>query len=338
MNQAAQREPVALVGAGSIGIGWAIVFARAGHLVGIYDPDIERRNAAGDELGERLAGLREFGLLEEDADEIAARVTVHSELRHAVEGVVHVQENVPESVELKRELFAVLDEMCPESVTLASSSSMLAPSRFASALAGRARVLVVHPGNPPYLLPIVELVPAPWTAAETLDRADGLLTAAGMSTVRVTGEPIGFVFNRLQGAVLREAYCLVRDGVCDVEGVDRVMRNGLARRWSVVGPFASADLNTRGGIAVHAERMGPAYAEMGAERGQDDPWTDELVARIEGERRAQLDLTVWEERVLWRDRSLMALQRCREDRAHDSSARTSPGAILEENTDRLPRS
>ena len=309
----AAGAPVAIVGAGSIGVGWAIVFARAGHPVALHDPAPERRAACGGELRERLTGLSSFGLLAEDVDAIAGRVTVCAELAEAVQGAVHVQENAPESVPVKAELFAALDALCPPSVTLASSSSMLAPSRFAADLPGRDRVLVVHPGNPPYLLPVVELVPAAFTSEATVQRADALLTAAGMSTVRVAGEPVGFVFNRLQGVVLREAYCLVRDGVCDVEGVDRVMRDGLARRWSVVGPFESADLNTRGGIAVHAGRMGPAYAQMGTERGQEDPWTDELVASVEDQRRAQLELQDWDERVLWRDHTLMALQRCRDE-------------------------
>ena len=311
MSQAT-HEPVALVGAGSIGVAWAVVFARAGHPVALHDPAPERREACGGELLARLDALAGFGLLSEEIDAIAARVTVHGSLAEAVQGAVHVQENAPESVALKAQLFATLDALCPPSVTLASSSSMLAPSQFADGLAGRQRVLVAHPGNPPYLLPVVELVPAAFTAPAVVERADALLTGAGMSTVRVSGEPVGFVFNRLQGAVLREAYCLVRDGVCDVEAIDRVMRDGLARRWSVVGPFESADLNTRGGIAVHAGRMGPAYAQMGAERGQDDPWTDELVAHVHGQRRASLDLDDWDERVLWRDRSLMALQRCRD--------------------------
>jgi 3-hydroxyacyl-CoA dehydrogenase len=312
-------EPVAIVGAGSIGVAWALVFARAGHPVTLHDPDPERLEHAPAELTDRLEGLEEFGLLDESPDAIAARVRTRADLKAAVKDAVHVQECAPESVELKRELFARLDAVCGPAVVLASSSSMLAPSRFASELAGRARVLVAHPGNPPYLLPVVELVPAPFTADAAVDVTETLLTGAGMSPVRVSGEPVGFVFNRLQGAVLREAYCLVRDGVCDVEAVDRVMRDGLARRWSVVGPFESADLNTRGGIAIHAARMGPAYAQMGAERGQDDPWTDALVQRVARERRDQLDLSDWDARVLWRDRALMALQRCRDELAPSAS-------------------
>jgi 3-hydroxyacyl-CoA dehydrogenase len=311
--------PVAVVGAGSIGVAWAIVFARAGYPVALHDPDPQRLAHCSPELSQRLEALAQFGLLDETPGEIAARVTMCAQLGDAVAGAAHVQECAPESVELKRGLFARLDAICSPRVVLASSSSMLAPSRFATELRGRARVLVAHPGNPPYLLPVVELVPAPFTDAAAIDATETLLAGAGMSPVRVDGEPVGFVFNRLQGAVLREAYCLVRDGVCDADAVDRVMRDGLARRWSVVGPFESADLNTRGGIAAHAARMGPAYAQMGAERGQDDPWTDDLVTRVERERRAHLDLSDWDARVLWRDRALMALQRCRDEIAHTAS-------------------
>jgi L-gulonate 3-dehydrogenase len=90
-----------------------------------------------------------------------------------------------------------------------------------------------------------------------------------------------------------------------------VVRDGLGLRWSVIGPFETADLNTRGGIAAHAEKLGPAYARMGAERGQHDPWTPDLVAKVTAERRALLPLEKWEERVAWRDRKLMALIRDR---------------------------
>jgi 3-hydroxyacyl-CoA dehydrogenase len=137
------------------------------------------------------------------------------------------------------------------------------------------------------------------------------MASSGMSPVVVRREVEGFVFNRLQGALLREAYCLVRDGVASVEDVDRVVRDGLGRRWSVIGPFETVDLNTRGGIAAHAQRLGPAYARMGAERGQVDPWTEELVAQVVRERRARLPLAEWDDRVAWRDRALAALEQAR---------------------------
>jgi L-gulonate 3-dehydrogenase len=201
---------------------------------------------------------------------------------------------------------------------LASSSSALTASSFAAELVGRARCLVVHPANPPHLLPVVEVVPAPFTSAEIVLRVRALLSAAGMSPVLVAREVEGFVLNRLQGALLREAYCLVRDGVASVEDVDRVVREGLGRRWAFIGPFETADLNTRGGIAAHAERLGPAYARMGAERGQDDPWTPELVADVVAQRRTVLPLEAWEDRVAWRDRALLALEQARRALADDA--------------------
>jgi hypothetical protein len=99
----------------------------------------------------------------------------------------------------------------------------------------------------------------------------------------------------------------VRDGVADVADVDRAISEGLGIRWSIIGPFETVDLNTRGGIRAHAERLGPAYARMGADRGQDDPWTPDLVDRVEGERRAMLPLDEWQSRVSWRDRRMMDL-------------------------------
>jgi L-gulonate 3-dehydrogenase len=277
---------VAVVGGGSIGVGWAVVFARAGFDVAVQEPDAGRREAVAREVQERGGGP----------------VTVHAELEAALAGAEHVQECVPEDVALKRSLFARLADLTDD-IPLASSSSAITASRFAP---GNARALVAHPGNPPYLLPVVELVPAPFTRPEIVDRVEATMRAAGMSPVRVHKEIEGFVFNRLQGAVLREAYCLVRDGVASVDDIDRVMREGLGRRWAVIGPFETADLNTRGGIAEHARRLGPAYARMGAERGQDDPWTPELVEQVTRERRRLLPLDRWEERVAWRDRELQA--------------------------------
>lgn len=302
---------VAVVGAGSIGVSWALVFARAGHAVAVQDPDVGRLVAAPLELAARLHDLAAHELLDEDPDDVAARVRWDVALDAAVRGAVHVQECAPESLEVKRALFAELDRLAEPDAVLASSSSALVASSFAAELAARPRCLVAHPANPPHLLPVVELVPAPFTDPAAVERTAALMAGAGMSPVRLGHEIEGFVFNRLQGAVLREAYCLVRDGVASVADVDRVMRDGLGRRWAVIGPFETADLNTRGGIAVHAGRMGPAYARMGAERGQDDPWTETLVSQVVAARRAELPLERWDERVTWRDRALLALERAR---------------------------
>ncbi len=299
---------IGVVGAGSIGVAWSLVFARARRDVTLYDPDPGRRADAPGELLRRLRDLDVAGLLDEAADLIAARVQVTDELADAVGSVVYVQECAPEELALKRQLFAEMDALAPDAVVLASSSSALPISQVVEGLAGAGRCLVAHPGNPPYLLPIVEIVPAPFTRPSALETADALLSAVGMSPVVLHREVEGFVFNRLQGAVLREAYCLVRDGVVEPQDIDRVMREALGRRWSIIGPFETAELNTRGGIEAHARRLGPAYARMGAERGEDDPWTPDLVARVAAAVAHRFPRPLWEQSVEWRDRCLMALE------------------------------
>jgi L-gulonate 3-dehydrogenase len=306
-------ERVAIVGAGTIGIGWAVALSRGGLMVDLYDPDDDQLARALRELGARLRDLESFELLDEPAAAIGRRLTMHSRLEAALEGAVYVQECAPERLELKRELLGTLDELAPPQTILASSSSAITASAMASHLPGRARCLVVHPGNPPYLLPVVELVPAPFTDEAVVERAHALLAGAGLSPVRVRVELEGFVFNRLQGAMLREAYALVRDGVASVDDIDRIVRDGLGRRYSVVGPFETSDLNVRGGIRAHAERMGAAYGRMGDERGDHARWSDELVAQVDAERRALLPIEQWSERVAWRDRALMRLAKARRE-------------------------
>jgi L-gulonate 3-dehydrogenase len=296
---------VAIVGAGTIGIGWAVALGRGGLEVRLHDPDRAQLERALEDVAARLADLEEFGLLDEPPAAILARVGARPVLADAVEGVAYVQECAPELLELKQRILGELDALTPRETIIASSSSAITASAMAGDLPGRDRCLVVHPGNPPYLLPVVEVVPAPFTREDVIERASELLAGAGLSPVRVRVELEGFVFNRLQGAMLREAYALVRDGVASVEDIDRIVTDGLGRRYSVVGPFETSDLNVRGGIEAHAARMGAAYARM----GNQERWPDELVAQVAAERRAILPLEQWDERVAWRDRALMRLAR-----------------------------
>lgn len=301
---AVAHRGVSVIGSGSIGVGFAVLFAAAGIPVRLADADADALSRARSGVAERMALLRRYGLL---AGEPAA-ISYHLELGEAVRGACLVQECVPEDVELKREVFDQLARLSEPDAVLASSSSALVPSSYAAGSPACERILGAHPGNPPYLLRLVELVPGPSTAEATVEAAQTVHGATGSRTVLVRKEVEGFLFNRLQGAVLREAYCLLRDGVADVADIDEVMRSALGRRWSVTGPFETADLNVRGGIAAHAERMGAAYHRMGTERGQDDPWTPELVARAHRQRRAQLPLEEREKRIAWRDRVLAELR------------------------------
>src|SRR5579884_2378475 len=213
---------VSVIGAGNIGVGWAIVFARAGHQVALHDVDPARLSTASRELRARLDDLASFELLDEPATAVGRRVRAEPILSRAVAGVGYVQECVSEDVELKRALFSELDRHAPADAVLASSSSMIPCSRFAAEVAGRERCLVAHPANPPYLLPIVELVPAPFTGEGTVLRASGLLAQAGMSVVRLGSEIDGFVFNRLQGAL--GDHRTLRDGRSQHAGRNRCPR------------------------------------------------------------------------------------------------------------------
>ena len=296
---------VAIVGCGSIGTAFALVFARAGFSVRVWDAAPTAFERAREDLGLRLALLDEHRLLTEDPGAIVDRVSFCADPSQALQGAVLVQECAPEDIDLKRNLFRRLAELSEPTAVLASSSSALVPSSFASTLNARSRIIVGHPGNPPYLIPIIEVVPSAHTSADTVRTATAIYRAAGLKPIQVRREVEGFVFNRLQGALLREAYCLLRDGVASVQDIDEVVRSGLGPRWNVIGPFETVDLNTRGGIEAHAGRMGPAYERMGAERGQHDPWTAELVAQATEQRRALLPLSEWEGRVAWRDEQLM---------------------------------
>jgi L-gulonate 3-dehydrogenase len=313
----AAAPPVAIVGAGSIGAAFALLFASAGRRVHVFDPSAEQRAALVDQVAASWRDLDSFQLASSTETAVRERIHVFDSLRAAAADADYVQECAPEQVQMKHEIFAELDACTRPDAVLASASSALPISRFAHDLPGRHRCLIAHPGNPPFLLRVIELVPAEFTDANVAQRAAQFLSAVGLVPILVRKEVAGFVFNRLQGAVLREAYCLVRDGVASVEDIDCIVRDGLGLRWSVVGPFETVDLNTRGGIASHALKLGPAYAAMGAERGQHDPWTPELVKTVEQQRRAQLPLEQWQDRVRWRDRALMAALAARRRRDSD---------------------
>lgn len=298
-----------IIGSGSIGIGWAIVFARAGYKVKVFDVEESALRNFEIQVKSRLELLDENKLLDDSPKKIISRIQTTLDLAEAVAGANYVQECGPEKLELKRELFTKLAALTNPDVILASSSSALRTSEFASGIATNARCLVVHPGNPPYLISVAEVVPADFTSNESVEVCKKLLIKVGIIPIQVNNEPQGFVFNRLQGAILREAYCLVRDGVISPTDLDLIVTEGLGKRWSIVGPFATSALNVRGGIKAHVARMGKSYFEMGRERGQNDPWDQELVDRVAADIENKLPDAQWEKNTEKRDLALMKLSK-----------------------------
>ena len=297
---------IAVIGAGLIGRAWSIVFARAGFTVALWDPVPAAVPAARDFIATRLPELAEAGLLADPPAAVLARLHPAASLAEAVAEAAHVQENGPERLEDKQALFAELDRLAPPAAVLASSTSGIPASAFTEHLAGRARCLVAHPVNPPYLVPLVELCPAPWTAPGTVAATRALMERAGQVPVTVKQEREGFVLNRLQGALLAEAFRLLEQDAISPEDLDATIKHGLGLRWSFMGPLETIDLNAPGGLAEYCARFGGLYSRMQREMTPLD-WSAALVARLEAARRAVLPADRLGERTAWRDRRLMAL-------------------------------
>jgi 3-hydroxyacyl-CoA dehydrogenase len=299
---------VAIVGAGFIGRAWTISFARAGHDVTLWDEDATCPGKALSYIEELLPDLQAQDLLGGSTiAEMRSRMHAASRLEEALAGADYVQENTPENVDIKRAIFSRLDAAAQPNAILASSTSAILPSAFTNHLAGRARCLVVHPLNPPYLIPAAEVVPAPWTDAAIVERTAQFLRAAGHAPIVMKRELDGFVMNRLQGALLEEAFRLVANGHASVEDVDIGIREGLALRWSFMGPFETIDLNAPGGVRDYVERYESIYIRLNPSMRDHADWAGPVLNEIEAERRKRLPADKLADRQAWRDRRLMAL-------------------------------
>ena len=297
---------VAVIGAGLIGRAWSIVFARAGFDVALWDKFPNAIPAALDFIADRLPELRQAGLLGEEPEVVLRRIRPIETLREAVKDVEYVQENGPERVPEKKALFAELDHAAPAGAVLASSTSGIPASAFTEELRGRGRCLVAHPVNPPYLIPLVEICPAPWTDESAVERTRALMVKAGQQPATVKKEMDGFALNRLQGALLAEAFRLLADDVISPNDLDALVKHGLGLRWSFMGPLETIDLNAPGGLADYCNRDGPLYAKMQQQAVPLD-WDEALVGKLQAARRADLPANMQPVRQEWRDRRLMAL-------------------------------
>jgi L-gulonate 3-dehydrogenase len=299
---------IAVVGAGLVGRAWAISYARAGHDVALWDESAEAPGAALAAIDRLLPDLHANDLLNgAEAKTIRARIAIAQSLASALDGAFYVQENTPEDLPIKRAVFAKLDATAAPETILASSTSAILPSAFSEGLAGRARMLVVHPINPPYLIPAVEIVPAPWTDAGVVERTAQMLSAAGHAPMTMKREIDGFIMNRMQGALLEEAFRLVQGGYASIEDIDVGLREGLALRWSFMGPFETIDLNAPQGVRDYAERYQKIYDGLFPSTQWRADWSGPVMDVIEADRRKRLPASKLAERQAWRDRRLMAL-------------------------------
>jgi 3-hydroxybutyryl-CoA dehydrogenase len=228
-------ERVAIIGAGLMGHGLALVFASAGHTISITDPVAASRDSVKERVAATLASL--------DKDTSAVeRISVQPSLADAVRDADVVIEAAPEKLELKQQIFADLEAVARPDALLASNTSVIPIGRIAARVSSRHRVLGTHWWNPPYLVPLVEVIQTDGTSPQTVAAMMDLLTRLGKTPVHVKKDVPGFVGNRLQHALWREAIALVADGVCDAQTVDLVVKNSFGRRLAVLGPLENADL------------------------------------------------------------------------------------------------
>jgi 3-hydroxyacyl-CoA dehydrogenase len=312
-------EKTAIIGCGFIGRAWALSFARAGYEVAMWDPDSGQGAKALQFIAGIAGDLERYDLLNgQPPDAVLSRIRKAGSLGDALSDARHVQENAPEDLATKCAVFAELDRLAHGEAVMASSTSALLPSRFTENIAGRHRCLVVHPLNPPYLIRAVEVVPAPWTSVEVIERTRTFMLAAGQIPLVMDREIDGFIMNRMQGAVLEEAFRLVADGYATVEDIDLGIREGLAARWSFMGPFETIDLNAPGGVRDYVQRYQNIYERLFPQMQRRVDWAGPALDTVELQRRRRMPLEAIEERLRWRDRRLMALAAHKRQAVHDT--------------------
>lgn len=299
-------EKVAIVGAGLVGSGWAIVFARAGYEVAVFEPSREVSDRVKDWISRELAEHSELGLVG-DASKIIGRIYIVESLEEALDGAVYVQESVFETVPVKSEVALAIDAHLAPGVIVGSSSSGIPASKFTEGCKNRSQFLIAHPVNPPHLVPVVELVPAPWTDMDVVTQCRALMEKVGQVAVTVNREIDGFILNRLQGALLNEAWALYSEGYATVQDIDATVSHGLGLRWAFMGPFETIDLNAPGGIVDYSRRLSPLYHEIALSRRDPEEWSQEAIAKAERERRGVLSADALADRRSWRDEKLARL-------------------------------
>lgn len=289
------RTPIiGIIGGGLMGHGIALVMARADQQVAITDPSPEARAALHGRVRESMA------LMGEGEAAIAAalsRIAVHDTLESAVTGAFAVFEAAPENLALKQSLFARIEAAAPPDCILASNTSVLPITQIMQGLTHGDRALGTHWWNPPHLIPLVEVIGTDRTAPGAMDSMLALLARVGKTPVRVARDVPGFIGNRLQHALWREAVSLVERGICDAEAVDTVVKSCFGRRLSVLGPLENADLvGTDLTLAIHEtvladleNRPGPSpylrslvsEGKLGMKSGEGfRRWTPEEAAKV----------------------------------------------------------
>ena len=298
----------AVVGAGTIGVSWATLFAAHGMRVRVTDPREDTEQVV-------QASVRQFaGTLPggpRDADELLGLVEVTG-LEQAVDGADVVQENGPERINLKRGLWRDVEQGAPAHALLLSSTSGLMPTDMSADMQQPGRLLVGHPFNPPHVVPLIEVVPGQRTTPEQAEAAADFYRSLGKVPVVLRKEIGGFVANRLQSALFKESVHLVLSGVVTPEELDQVVTESVGVRWATMGPFESYSLGGGpGGIRHLLEHLGPGMQRRWKDLGEPE-LTPEVVERLSTATEERFAGQAYEDRVTARDEVQLAVLEARE--------------------------
>lgn len=297
---------IGCVGVGLVGASWAAAFVASGHHVTLHDADGDVLATAPARVAAMVAQLQTAGRFVLPGWE--ARLVSAATLADAVGTADHVQESIAETLAAKRALVEALAACDNGRMTLGSSTSSIAGSAFLDAVGLAQRSIVVHPTNPPHIIPLVELCRTPATSAATVAAVEALLATTGHVAVHVRAERPGYVLNRLQAAVVGEALHLVGEGVISPEDLDRVMALGLAPRWALGGPFLAGHLNATGGYVDYMTRYRSVWRSMIDDLHVDYQWSPAVITAIDAAvRKAYGDRPVAELQAS-RDAALLALE------------------------------
>ncbi|XP_072019386.1 lambda-crystallin-like [Amphiura filiformis] len=305
---------IGIVGSGLIGRSWAMIFASAGYTVSLYDIEFKQVEDAIEDIKKQLHDLYRQGLLRGDlsVEEQLLLITGSNDLGETVTGAQHVIECVPEKLPLKEKVFKQIEQFADDHTVLSSSTSCIPASRFTEGLKRRNQCIVTHPVNPPYHVPLVEIVPSPWTDEDIVLRTRKLLQEIGQVPVTLKNELPGFVLNRIQYSIINECYKLVAGGVMTAEDVDKVMTAGLGMRYAFLGPFEVMHLNAEG-FGNYIERYGPTIRTVSNTFGPPPTFIGPGTEKVKKQLEDLIPLDQLEERRQLRDAKVAALSKLKRD-------------------------